>query len=52
MNPTKAPAEPDKETDPEAYETRHVHDVYNEIAAHFSSTRYKVRHTCSPSENG
>jgi hypothetical protein len=26
----------------EAYEAQHVHDVYNEIASHFSSTRYKV----------
>lgn len=24
------------------YETKHVHEVYEEIAAHFSSTRYKV----------
>jgi hypothetical protein len=27
---------------PEAYEERHVHVVYNQIASHFSSTRYKV----------
>jgi hypothetical protein len=26
----------------EAYERRHVHDVYEQIAPHFSSTRYKV----------
>jgi hypothetical protein len=26
----------------EVYEQRHVHDVYQEIAPHFSSTRYKV----------
>jgi len=27
--------------DPEAYEQRHVHAVYEHIASHFSSTRYK-----------
>lgn len=27
----------------EAYEQRHVHEVYQQIAHHFSSTRYKVR---------
>lgn len=27
----------------EAYEEEHVHKVYEEIADHFSSTRYKVR---------
>ncbi|KAI0005963.1 S-adenosyl-L-methionine-dependent methyltransferase [Russula compacta] len=27
--------------DPEAYERRHVHAVYDHIASHFSSTRYK-----------
>ena len=27
----------------EAYEEQHVHRVYEEIASHFSSTRYKVR---------
>jgi hypothetical protein len=26
-----------------AYEEQHVHSVYEEIATHFSSTRYKVR---------
>ncbi|MCJ1403636.1 tRNA methyltransferase, has a role in tRNA modification [Xylographa trunciseda] len=26
---------------PNAYEALHVHDVYNQIASHFSSTRYK-----------
>jgi len=26
----------------EAYEEQHVHCVYEEIATHFSSTRYKV----------
>jgi tRNA (uracil-5-)-methyltransferase TRM9 len=25
-----------------AYEEEHVHSVYEEIATHFSSTRYKV----------
>lgn len=28
--------------DPEAYEQTHVHAVYDHIASHFSSTRYKV----------
>jgi hypothetical protein len=28
--------------DPQTYETKHVHEVYDEIAPHFSSTRYKV----------
>lgn len=26
-----------------AYEEEHVHAVYQQIASHFSSTRYKVR---------
>lgn len=26
----------------EDYEQEHVHDVYDQIATHFSSTRYKV----------
>lgn len=25
-----------------SYEAKHVHSVYEEIASHFSSTRYKV----------
>ena len=25
-----------------SYEAEHVHEVYEEIASHFSSTRYKV----------
>jgi hypothetical protein len=29
--------------DPSAYEAKHVHQVYDQIASHFSSTRYKVR---------
>jgi hypothetical protein len=31
----------------QAYEEEHVHSVYEEIASHFSSTRYKVP-TLSP----
>jgi tRNA (uracil-5-)-methyltransferase TRM9 len=27
----------------ESYESEHVHTVYEQIASHFSSTRYKVR---------
>ncbi len=27
---------------PQDYEDTHVHSVYDEIAPHFSSTRYKV----------
>jgi hypothetical protein len=27
------------------YEATHVHEVYEEIAGHFSATRYKVRKT-------
>lgn len=27
-----------------AYEEEHVHEVYEQIASHFSSTRYKVRY--------
>lgn len=26
---------------PQAFEEQHVHSVYNEIASHFSMTRYK-----------
>lgn len=29
--------------DPQAYEDQHVHAVYDQIASHFSATRYKVR---------
>ena len=29
--------------DPQKYEDEHVHAVYDQIAPHFSSTRYKVR---------
>lgn len=30
----------------EAYEEKNVHEVYQQIAKHFSSTRYKVRPIC------
>lgn len=33
--------------DPQVYEDAHVHSVYDEIAPHFSSTRYKVCSPCS-----
>lgn len=33
---------------PEAYEERHVHAVYDNIASHFSSTRYKVANITIP----
>jgi len=29
--------------EPQSYEEKHVHAVYDQIAAHFSSTRHKVR---------
>jgi hypothetical protein len=32
----------------EAYEEEHVHTVYEQIASHFSSTRYKVRQSHVP----
>lgn len=32
----------DSETQGADYEAEHVHSVYEEIASHFSSTRYKV----------
>ncbi|KAI6132086.1 hypothetical protein EDD16DRAFT_1881987 [Pisolithus croceorrhizus] len=35
-------------TNPQAYEDQHVHAVYNHIAPHFSSTRYKVLGPSSP----
>lgn len=28
--------------DPQSYENENVHAIYDEIASHFSSTRYKV----------
>src|ERR1700761_1497923 len=33
---------------PAVYEHRHVHAVYDQIAPHFSSTRYKVVKISSP----
>ncbi|KAI9754302.1 MAG: hypothetical protein M4579_004766 [Chaenotheca gracillima] len=38
MDPT---LEADVDHDDAAYETQHVHQVYEQIASHFSSTRYK-----------
>jgi hypothetical protein len=35
-------AAPEPDTMGEAYEAEHVHAVYEEIAEHFSATRYKV----------
>lgn len=36
-------------SDHQAYEDQHVHAVYDQIATHFSSTRYKVGYwSCSP----
>jgi tRNA (uracil-5-)-methyltransferase TRM9 len=32
----------ESETQGADYEAQHVHTVYEEIASHFSSTRYKV----------
>lgn len=32
----------EEDRDEEAYEARHVHEVYEAIAEHFSGTRYKV----------
>lgn len=29
------------DTDPSTYEAKHVHEIYDRIASHFSSTRYK-----------
>lgn len=36
------PTHPEEEEKDDAYEQKHVHDVYQQIASHFSSTRYKV----------
>lgn len=41
-SPKLSPA-PVENNDPEDHEKRHVHQVYDQIAPHFSSTRYKVR---------
>jgi hypothetical protein len=35
------------EDDPQAHEDQHVHAVYDKIASHFSSTRYKVSFSIS-----
>jgi tRNA (uracil-5-)-methyltransferase TRM9 len=35
------PTPSQQEVAPEAYEAEYVHSVYEQIAAHFSSTRYK-----------
>ncbi|TIC97245.1 tRNA (carboxymethyluridine(34)-5-O)-methyltransferase [Colletotrichum higginsianum] len=39
--PAKEEEEEEEEEDAAAYESRHVHTVYEAIAPHFSSTRYK-----------
>ncbi len=38
----KAVSEVIIDLDPVTYETQNVHEVYDKIASHFSSTRYKV----------
>lgn len=38
----KAVSEVTIDLDPEIYEVQNVHEVYDKIASHFSSTRYKV----------
>jgi hypothetical protein len=38
--------------DLQAYEDQHVHAVYDQIATHFSSTRYKVGYWFSPQGGG
>lgn len=35
-------AKPILQTESEEYEDKHVHQVYEQIASHFSATRYKV----------
>lgn len=35
-------ANPILQTESEEYEDQHVHQVYEQIASHFSATRYKV----------
>jgi hypothetical protein len=42
MQSTDQAAEERPELKDEAYEEKHVHEVYQNIAHHFSSTRYKV----------
>ena len=34
------------------YEQRNVHDVYQEIAGHFSATRFKVSDETNPTPTG
>lgn len=34
----------------EAYEQENVHEVYQQIASHFSATRYKVCSTPTPGD--
>lgn len=43
--PPKAVAEVTIDIDPATYETQNVHAIYDTIASHFSSTRYKVMDT-------
>lgn len=38
----KAVSEVTIDLDPAIYEAQHVHAIYDTIASHFSSTRYKV----------
>jgi hypothetical protein len=40
---SRAVAETVVDDNPSDYEEKNVHAVYDEIASHFSSTRYKVR---------
>lgn len=40
-----------RDADRVEYERKHVHEVYEDIASHFSSTRYKVW-TCSGTSIG
>jgi len=41
-------ADTDQDSDSRKYEEKHVHEVYEEIATHFSETRYKVRTSDCP----
>jgi len=42
LMPPKVVSEVTIDLDPETYETQNVHVIYDQIASHFSSTRYKV----------
>lgn len=43
MTPSDGPTpQRGDQKDDEAYEEKHVHQVYQQIADHFSSTRYKA----------